>query len=581
MQTPLGRALRPRTLAFALLLAAAGCAYYNTFYLARRYYREGEKAQERSVSGAASPEAVAKYDAVIRQCNKILVEYPKSKWVDDATYLMGASLYGKGDYTGAIKRLDELQTKFPQSPFVPEARLVQGLAYVKRKDYAIADSVLQVIAAAYPNFPRKWELFFHAGESKALQRSYDEALVWYRRAVGAAKARRERSDTLRRTGDALFAAGRMDSAQATYAQCLKVEERGTQRLELALKRGEALRELKRHAEALEFLDRWKPIAQTENREGDLALRITECMALLGRTDEAIVEYRRLVEKFPRSSVSSEAQFQIGYLYETAKSDLELAGKEYEKLRMEPDSEFKRQASRRAQSLVTMKEFRKTLESDTTLARARAAFRLAELYYFELGKGDSAIAQYRTVESLFPNSAYAPKSAFARLWIATHDRNDTLAAMGLTDTIASRYRGTRYAESALYLWKRWSGRVDGRTALLDSLMANPDTSAASRFVEEPEPEPSAELGAPGADRPDSGATIPPEVMRQLQEQSEAIRAQQRERAGRGQKTPSAVTADSSAVPADSARAIADSSATPPDTSRAPRDTTGAIRITPNR
>src|SRR6185436_16516614 len=30
-------------------------------------------------------------------------------------------------------------------------------------------------------------------------------------------------------------------------------------------------------------------------------------------------------------------------------------------------------------------------------------------------------------------------------------------------------------SALYLWKQWSGRTDERTALLDSLLANPDTS----------------------------------------------------------------------------------------------------------
>jgi hypothetical protein len=123
-----------------------------------------------------------------------------------------------------------------------------------------------------------------------------------------------------------------------------------------------------------------------------------------------------------------------------------------------------------------------MASDTTQARPARRFDGGALL-FPTEKPDSAVIQYRRVESDFPRSVYAAKSAYARLWIMTHDRNDTLGAMALTDSIVSRYRGTRYAESALYLWKRWSGRSDERTALFDSLLANPDTSRAGWF--EPE------------------------------------------------------------------------------------------------
>ena len=105
----------PRFLVLAALLCFAGCAYYNTFYLAKRYYKDAQKEQEKSVAGSISPGAATRYDQVIRQCTKVITDYPKSKWVDDALYLMGASLYGKGDYAGAIRRLDELETKFPKS----------------------------------------------------------------------------------------------------------------------------------------------------------------------------------------------------------------------------------------------------------------------------------------------------------------------------------------------------------------------------------------------------------------------------------------------------------------------------------
>ena len=579
MQTPPWGALRPRLLALVLIAAfVAGCAYYNTFYLAKRYYKDAQNAEEKSIDDAIAPDAAVKYEAVIRQCNKILVDYRKSKWVDDATYLSGAAMYGKRDYSGAIKRLDSLLIKFPESPFVPDARLVQGLAYLKRKDYEIADSIFVAVAKAYPNHPRQWELYFHAGESRALQRRYDDALKWYEIAVGIAKARRERSDAMRRAGDALFASSRKDSAAVVYAACLKVEERGEKRIDVALKRGEALRDLRRYQEALDFLEYWRPIAEAERRDGELALRIYEVMGLLGRHADAIAGYRKLIEKSPRTAVAYEAQFQIGYLYEAAKGDLDQAAKEYDKLRSEAPSEFQRQAARRAQNLTTLREFQATINADTTQARARAAFRLAELYYFEMGRRDSAITQYREVEALFPASAYAPKSAYARLWIAAYDRNDTLAAQGLTDSIAQKYRGTRFAESALYLWKRWSRRTDARTALFDSLLANPDTSAASRFVEEKEPAPTARAAPP-----DSAAARAMELL-----EAQTAEARARARAQR-QEIRARATADSLAASADSTRSAgADSSAVAPPppppappNPPSPADTAGTIFITPTK
>src|SRR5687767_7703860 len=556
---------RLRLLVPVVLLAFAGCAYYNTFYLAKRYYKDAKKEQERSGLDAPAVNAAAKYDQVVRQCMKILTEYPKSKWVDDATFLMGASLYGKGDYTGAIKRLDELEEKFPKSPFVPEARLVKGLAHYRRKDYATADSILQALNAAHPKFSRRWELYFYEGESRSAQKDYGSAIGWYRRAVEAADKRRERAHALRRTADALFEADRMDSAQMVYARALKEEEEPKLLLDMALRRAEALRELKRYQEALDFLNEWRPRAISEQREGEFLIRMYEMQALLGRPQEAIKGYQELVERFP-GALGYEAQFQIGYLYETALADLDQAAREYEKLKSAGGgSQFAAQAGRRSQSLTTLRQYQQALASDTTGAEARTAFRLAEVYYFELGKTDSALAQYRAVEAQYPQSVYAPKSAYARLWIAAYDRGDTLGTMQLTDAIASRYRGTRYAESALYLWKRWSGRTDVRTALFDSLLANPDTSGASRFAEDTEaPPPPDTVMPPTSAQPDSGYQVSPEVMKRLEAAAEEAR---RKRQGGRRPVPAPQ------APADTTRS---GTATQPDTTRgapaAPADTT---------
>jgi hypothetical protein len=262
-------------------------------------------------------------------------------------------------------------------------------------------------------------------------------------------------------------------------------------VDAAIARADALRQLGRYPEALSFLQNWHVFATQEGREGDILLRMYDVMALMGRTQEALKGYNELVTKFQRTAVAYEAQFQIGYLYETTLQDLDAAGREYDKLKTQPTSEFQQQAMRRSQSLAALRTYRTALASDTTGARAHASFMMAELNYFQLGKPDSAIAQYQRVESEFPHSIYAAKAAYARLWIATQDQGDTLEAMRIADMMGQRYRGTPFAESALYLWKQWSGRTDERTALLDSLLANPDTSQVVAF----EPEVADSLAAP--------------------------------------------------------------------------------------
>ena len=578
----------PRFLVLAALLCFAGCAYYNTFYLAKRYYKDAQKEQEKSVAGSISPGAATRYDQVIRQCTKVITDYPKSKWVDDALYLMGASLYGKGDYAGAIRRLDELETKFPKSPFIADARVVKGLALYRRKDFDAADSVLVGLSNEYPKHKQRWEIYFYEGESRFAQRDYAGAIPWYRKAVGAAGERREKSEALRRAGDALFESDRMDSAQMVYGEALKVEERTGTLIDIALKRTDALRNLKRYDEAANFIAPWRSDAFTENREGDVLLRVYELQGLQGHPKEAIKGYQDLIKIYPNTNVAYEAQFQIGYLYETALNDFDAAGREYDKMKTMGNNQFALQATRRSQSLATLKQFEAQVAADSTGASARSAFRLAEVNYFELGKTDSALVQYEHVETQYPRSVYAPKSAFARLWIAAYDRSDTAEAMRLTDHVAARYRGTRYAESALYLWKQWSRRTDVRTALFDSLLANPDTSGASMYAAE-EAEAAtirddqgalftSSAGALMSSAPDSGYQVPEARMQELRRQAEAYAQRsltaRRMRAG----LPPTPAPDSTAAPADSTRRT--QPPPPPPQSSQPPPTPPPAAVTPS-
>jgi TolA-binding protein len=524
MRLPFGSPARVIAPALALL-ALGGCAYYNTFYLAKKYYGEGRKAQEQAPGDQPAPGAITKYEQTIRQCNKLLTDYPKSKYVDDASYLLGASLYGKGDYPGALRQLQEFSERYPKSPFISEAEFTEGLAHYRLREYAVADSIFRAVNEKYPKFRQRWSLYYYAGETRGGMKQYDAAVTWYRLAFQEGKNRRQRGVALTSLGDALVSADRDDSAAVVYAQAMKVEERASQRFDIALKRGEALERLKRYEEALEFYKSLRPLAPAEHRVAELELRIYSCMSLLGRKEEAIAGYRDLIEHNPHSSVAYEAQFEIGYIYESQLNDFDAAAREYDKLKSEPPSTFADQAARRSRNLAALKSYREKVEADTTQAAARSAFLLGELYYFQLNRVDSAFQQYGLVEREFPMSPYAPKAGYARAWIAMHDRGDTAAAAALTDSVTRRYRGTDYVESALNLWKKWSGRTDERTALLDSLLEKPDTSMAAVYREpEPEPEPEPVAQAPRDTTRQEAPKLTPEQEKAYRDSLEEVRMQ---------------------------------------------------------
>ncbi len=88
-----------RLLFTALLLAClSGCAYYNTFYNARKKY---DQALELSRQNPENPVALEEtlLDDAIYGAGKVLANYPESRWVDDAQLLLGDAFLLKGQRT--------------------------------------------------------------------------------------------------------------------------------------------------------------------------------------------------------------------------------------------------------------------------------------------------------------------------------------------------------------------------------------------------------------------------------------------------------------------------------------------------
>jgi len=192
------RTVGHRSLLFFIILTSSvlmqGCAvwnfidvrwqnatgYFNTYYNASRLFKEAEKeiAEHRfnrsinpqsapvgagfdpatlsaeeshihikrhvSMMDAGAPStAIQKLDRVIEKCSRLLVHYPKSKWVDNALLLIGKSYYYKLEYLRAERKYHELLDGYPNSKLVTETILWLGKAYVRLEQWDVAEEMFE------------------------------------------------------------------------------------------------------------------------------------------------------------------------------------------------------------------------------------------------------------------------------------------------------------------------------------------------------------------------------------------------------------------------------------------------------
>jgi len=193
--------------ALALLLSASSCAYYNTFYLARKYYFRATDGQPYVVERQTGQQA-QNYSKSIEYSKKVLGVYGKSKWVDDAYLMWGRALIGRDDPLQTISMLQDFAARYPGSPLQAEATFYLGLAYRNARRYTPAVAEFDEFLAQAPK--HALAPYAHLERARALvslQRFADaaasagEVLTRYPKHVLADRARAERAEALFQQGD--------------------------------------------------------------------------------------------------------------------------------------------------------------------------------------------------------------------------------------------------------------------------------------------------------------------------------------------------------------------------------------------
>jgi TolA-binding protein len=440
----------------ALALLAASCAYYNTFYLARKYYFKATNGEPYTVDKTATTSSTD-FVKSIDLSKKVLANYPKSKWVDDAYLLWARALLGRDDPRETVNMLQDFELRFPASDLDDEVIFYLGVGY--RQSHRPAEAE-QSFARFLERAPRsKLAPYAWLERARALTTLDRDSAAAY--CAGQMLERFPKSTlgplALAARAEARLGAGQYAEARSDF-QALGVTARDDEeRFNFLLREVDCVEAARDYDQALAVLRQelalQAPPAATGDtavayrptlagdRYGRVLLRIGTVDLLAERPQQALESYREVVKLYPRSPLSAEGQYRLGYALETVGEDFDAARVEYARVATQfANSPFTAQARGRLGNLERMVEFRQA-GGDTLQKRAEAGFLLAEIFLFQQEKPERALEEYRRIASEFDGTPWAAKALTAQAWVLSRKLGRQAAADSLLWTVVRHYPAT--------------------------------------------------------------------------------------------------------------------------------------------
>jgi TolA-binding protein len=397
-------------LCWVILSASSGCAYFNTFYNAERYYKEALKKEE-SKQGSGKEE----FKKSLEKAVIVARDYPESRWIDDAFFLIAMNYYWMENYEKACTQFEGFLEHFSDSPFTEEANYYYALTLVELKRYSEGRLALQRMFDS-KRFGRearfRWALVFKEEEDwEAARSAFKGFLERHPRGDLANEARLHLAEIELAGGDTI-------SAIKTYERYLKRAETSKENFE----RSVTLAEL--HYFNREFHASHRTLKKIKGHYSDID---EKCDLLTGKIELAegdSAKAEKILSKIPSGGSRAEAFFILANLYEVqARYDLALAYYDTV-ITYEKRSDYAAVAERK-KTLLEARIVEPDSADTTEVDPAEEQFLLAQTYFLSLSDVERALIEYAKVVDEYPESEYAPKALYGIVWLKKYRLNDTL------------------------------------------------------------------------------------------------------------------------------------------------------------
>jgi len=530
------RGARLARLGVSLGLVAAllsSCAYYNTFYLARKYYFKATDGQPYEVDRDGTTQR-PNYNKSGDYSKKLLGVYPKSKWVDDAWLLWARALIGTDDPLKAVAMLEEFQVRFPKSELRPDAQFFLGLAYRAARKHEQAVEHFDEFLKAKPKDQLAPYAYYERSKALMSLERYQEAAASAGQVLQRWPGHVLADRALRQRAEARYQQHAWQQAREDFEAIGARATNDDDRLVYLLREVDCLEASRDYDAARRLLGDARahvpapppvpdaprvgstpgvtpPPMQTyvanlpgADRYGRLTLRMGGVELLAGRTKDAIDLYQDVLHDYPRSQLAAEAQYRIGYAYETGADDFARASLEYARVKEQTGtSQFSQQAQQRLDNLDRIEKYRTASGADSAEKQAEASFLVAEHYLFNLERPDRAVDQYRAIVDSSSSPAVKARALNAEAWVLSRKLNQKATADSLFWNVVREFPQTEAQLAARDYLEMEGNKVPESLIVPPPGLVHPPAPAVAEQELTPPPATTTPLGSVPTVDPSSG------------------------------------------------------------------------------
>ena len=460
----------PKTLFFiVIILCYGGCAYYNTFYNAQQYYEEAEKIRLQKEGKTIPITALDKYGKTIQKCQKVLSDYPESKFRTDAFLLMAKSKFYRKDYDLAIDDI-RIVTQEGNDKQIEEAQYLR--AQCKWKKGNAQTGIDELTRLLQISNSKEIQSKCHLSLAEIAQELKDSDLAMYHLIEGArlTKNRDHKGVIYGRLAEMAFNKEDYDIAKDGYANVItnslskeKIENAHLQLLKI-LRIQKNYKAASRKIKGMLTDDKFKRIA------GNLELELVQLYRAQGEISEIETRLESIVNDYPRTPVSAEAYYLLGKIYTSQKWDLNKAKEYFDQVSKESSkSLFSPMGKSQSKAIGTYQEAQKDLETHLTILTQDSTqasteldtlnpivsvvtpdrtipelyYQLADLEAFSFKRYTQGIQYLNQINSEYPESPFHAKSIFTMAFMF-ENMADSVNAQSTRDHLLESFPNSEYA-----------------------------------------------------------------------------------------------------------------------------------------
>jgi len=407
--------LHPSSFIILILCLLAGCAYFNTFFLTKKNFKDAEYQRLRE-NGVVNTKAKKSYNEAIMWGSEILDKFRTSRYVDDSLYYIGMSYYYLEQFIDAKTKFDELFRAFPESEFVPSATYYKAKCLIALGQNGEARNMLNEIIKS-DNRSVAGLAALAIAEENLEEKNWEELLNNSQKVIELDPDKEVLFKAIYFKGESLYRLERYNECVETLHELRDKKIDPELRFNVNSKIALSEAKLGKYDEAMTFLEEMENKGVFSDYAPRIRLEIGNIHEIRGDDELAIDAYTKPAGDYPDSLTAKEAWYRIGTIRLKDLSNADDAKQAFDmvkKGKAKTNASWVVEAELKSAQIDSMKARLSEIvriEKDNTEALAHARFSLAEIYTYSFDRPDSALSQYRLIIEEAPDSEFAVKSEY--------------------------------------------------------------------------------------------------------------------------------------------------------------------------